>query len=265
MDEPARYEGCTGSNSINENISDLKAQIAANKRGTNLIYDLFNEYGGEVVQTYMAAIQKNAESAVRNHLKRIAKLHPEPLSAVDALDDGTEIHLKITIDPETGGAIFDFTGTMYQTYGNYNAPPSLVRSAIIYVIRCIINDEIPLNQGCLTPIEIVIPEGTILSPSPGAAVFSGNSSTSSRMTDVILKAFEACAASQGTMNGIQMYGVEKSKPGEPFSGYKFMYGETICGGSGAGPTWHGVSGVHTVSYDQLISLYYPMLTWWFST
>ena len=255
VDEPAQYLGCTGSNSINENISDLKAQIAANKRGTNLINELFGEYGGKVVQTYMAAIQQNAENAVRNHLKRIAKLHPKPLVASDALDDGTEIHLKITIDPATGSAVFDFAGTMYQTYGNYNAPPSLVRSAIIYVLRCIINDDIPLNQGCLAPIEIVIPEGTILSPSPGAAVFSGNSSTSSRMTDVILKAFEACAASQGTMNGIQMYGVEKAKPGEPFAGYKFMYGETICGGSGAGPTWHGVSGVHTVTETFPLSFF----------
>jgi 5-oxoprolinase (ATP-hydrolysing) len=214
-----------------------------------LIKELFNDYGATVVQTYMLAIQKNAESAVRNHLKKIAQVHPGQLEAAESLDDGTEIRLQITIDPETGGAKFDFTGTMPQTYGNYNAPPSLVRSAIIYVLRSIINDEIPLNQGCLSPIDIVIPEGTILSPSSGAAVFSGNSSTSSRLTDVILKAFRACAASQGTMNGIQMYGGEKGKPGEPFAGYSFMYGETICGGSGAGPTWDGVSGIHTVSWE----------------
>ncbi|KAL7915569.1 putative 5-oxoprolinase [Trichoderma velutinum] len=245
VDGPAQYPNCTGSNSIYENISDLKAQIAANQRGSNLIEELFKEYGREVVQTYMQAIQKNAETAVRNHLKRIGKTHPQPLEAADQLDDGTEIRLRITIDPELGDAIFDFEGTMPQTHSNYNAPPSLVRSAIIYVLRCIINDDIPLNQGCLSPIDIRIPEGSILSPSSGAAVYSGNSSTSSRLTDVILKAFEVCAASQGTMNGIQMYGGEKAKPGEKFAGYTFMYGETICGGSGAGPTWNGVSSIHT--------------------
>ena len=194
----------------------------------------------------MLAIQQNAEGAVRNHLKKFGKLHPEPLVAVDQLDDGTEIRLKITIDAESGDAIFDFDGTMPQSNSNYNAPPSLTRSAVIYVLRCIINDDIPLNQGCLSPIDIRVPEGSIIAPSTGAAVFSGNSSTSSRLTDVILKAFQHCAASQGTMNGIQMYGGLKAKPGEKFTGYAFMYGETICGGSGAGPTWKGVSGIHTV-------------------
>ncbi|CAH0057999.1 unnamed protein product [Clonostachys solani] len=245
VDGPAQYAGCTGSNSLHENISDLKAQVAASHRGSSLIKNLFDQYGPNAVQVYMEAIQKNAESAVRNHLKKIARRHPEPLVAEDGLDDGTRIHLKITINPETGHGEFDFTGTGIQTFGNYNAPTSIVWSAIIYVLRCIINDDIPLNQGCLNPIKIVIPDGTILSSASGAAVYACNSATSNRLTDVILKAFQVCGASQGTMNGIQMYAVEKAKPGEPFAGYRYVYGETICGGSGAGPTWNGVSGVHT--------------------
>lgn len=250
VDGPAKYPGCTGSNSIQENISDLKAQIAANQRGCTLIKELFEEYGRQVVQTYMLAIQKNAEGAVRSQLKHIAKLHPQPLVAADTLDDGSEIHLKITTDPGTGGARFDFSGTGYQTSRNSNAPPSVVRSAIIYVLRCIIYEDIPLNQGCLSPVDIVIPEGTILSASSGAAVYGCNSATSNRLTDVILQAFQTCAASQGTMNGVQMYGGEMTKAGKQFAGYSFVYGETICGGSGAGPTWNGVSGVHTVRYTS---------------
>ncbi|CAK7237845.1 hypothetical protein SBRCBS47491_010172 [Sporothrix bragantina] len=243
--KPAEYPGCTGSNSIEENISDLKAQIAANQRGSNLIRDLFEEYGTEAVQTYMAAIQKNAELAVRQHLMKIAQKFPEPLSAFDTTEDGSEIHLKITIDPKTGSADFDFTGTMAEAYYSNNGTPSIVRSAIIYVLRCIINDDIPLNQGCLAPINIIVPEGTVISPSEGAAVYGCNSMIANRITDVILKAFRHCAASQGTMNGLQLYGGELYGADGSFNGYSYMYGETICGGSGAGPTWNGASGVHT--------------------
>ena len=155
---------------------------------------------------YMAAIQKNAELAVREHLKKIAKLYPEPLRAFDTTEDGTEIHLEITIDPKTGDADFNFTGTMPETYYSNNGPPSVVRSAILYVLRCIIDEDIPLNQGCLAPINIIVPDGTVISPSPGAAVYGCNSMIANRVTDVILKAFRHCAASQGTMNGVQLYG-----------------------------------------------------------
>lgn len=246
VEEPAKYPNCTGSNSIHENLSDIKAQIAANHRGIALIQELFKEFGREVVQTYMVAIQKNAENAVRNHLKKIAKARPQPLIAQDGLDDGTEIHLKITINAETGDAVFDFTGTTYQSIHHDNGTPSLLRSAMIYVLRCVINEDVPLNKGCLDPIEIVVPDGCVLAPSPSAAVYGCNSSIANRVTDVILKAFGAAAASQGTMNGIQMCGGEESEPGQmTFTGYKYVYGESICGGSGAGPTWHGASAVHT--------------------
>ncbi|GAD95409.1 hypothetical protein ANI_1_1666074 [Paecilomyces variotii No. 5] len=268
--DPAQYEGCVGSNSINDNLSDLKAQIAANQRGSLLIQELFAAYGTKVVQSYMAAIQRTAELAVRRYLKKVAMSHPHPLKAVDYLDDGTEIHLEVRIDAADGSAEFDFTGTGPETYGNRNAPSSLVYSAIIYVLRAMINEEIPLNQGCLQPVNIIIPENTVLSPSSGAAVYTGNSLTSQRLTDVVFKAFKTCAASQGCMNSVQIYGGEKAKPGEPFAGFTFMYGETLCGGSGAGPTWRGVSGVHTnmtntrVSDCEILEKRYPVLVKQFS-
>lgn len=249
--DPAQYPGSVGSNSINDNLSDLKAQIAANQRGSLLIQGLFAEYGTRVVQRYMAAIQQTAEVAARNYLKMVAKERRQPLRAVDYLDDGTEIHLEVRIDGETGSADFDFTGTDLETYGNRNAPASLVYSAIIYALRAMINEEIHLNQDCLSPINIIIPPNTVLSPSSGAAVYTGNSLTSQRLTDVVFKAFETCAASQGCMNSVQMYGGEKAKPGDPFAGFTFMYGETICGGSSAGPTWRGVSAAHTVENSRL--------------
>lgn len=245
-EDPAQYPGCLGSNSISDNLSDLKAQMAANQRGSLLIDELFREHGTKTVQAYMAAIQKTAENAVRDYLKKVAASHPEPLKAIDYLDDGTEIHLEVRIDSETGSADFDFTGTGPESYGNRNAPPSLVYSAIIYILRAMIDEDIPLNQGCLNPINVIVPENTVLSPSSGAAVYTGNSLTSQRVTDVCFKAFKACAASQGCMNSVQMYGGSKAKGGEAFAGFTFMYGETICGGSGGGPTWDGTSAVHTV-------------------
>ncbi|KAI5919036.1 Hydantoinase B/oxoprolinase-domain-containing protein [Camillea tinctor] len=269
-EDPAQHPGCVGSNSIQDNLSDLKAQIAANQKGSLLIRELFAEHGTYTVQHYMAAIQGTAETAVRKYLKRIVGLRPGPLKAVDYLDDGTEIHLEVRIDPVTGNADFDFTGTGPESYGNRNAPRSLVFSAIIYALRAMINEDIPLNQGCLAPTNVIIPENTILSPSSGAAVYTGNSLTSQRVTDVVFKAFQTCAASQGCMNSVQMYGGQRAKPGEPFRGFTFMYGETICGGSGAGPTWNGVSAVHTnmtntrVSDLEILEKRYPILVKQFS-
>jgi 5-oxoprolinase (ATP-hydrolysing) len=145
----------------------------------------------------MYAIQDNAELSVRNLLRRVhEKFKGRNLSAVDFMDDGSPIRLKIDIDPEKGEGTFDFNGTGPQVYGNINAPEAVTFSAIIYVLRCLIEDEIPLNQGCLKPITIRIPKGSFLSPADGAAVVGGNVLTSQRVTDVLLRAFEACAASQ---------------------------------------------------------------------
>lgn len=145
----------------------------------------------------MYAIQSTAELAVRNLLKDLyKKFGGRPLEAIDYMDDGSPIQLKVTIDGESGSAVFDFEGTGPEVYGGWNAPISISHSAIIYCLRCMLWSDIPLNQGCLAPIDIRIPPKSILSPSATAAVVGGNVVTSQRITDVVFKAFQACAASQ---------------------------------------------------------------------
>ena len=148
----------------------------------------------------------------------------------DAMDDGSRIELRLTLDRASGSATFDFTGTSPEVRGNWNAPPAVTSAAVIYCARCLVNQEIPLNQGCLNPIEIIVPDGTLLSPSETAAVVGGNVLTSQRVTDVCLAAFDACADSQGCMNNLT------------FGDDTFGYYETVGGGAGAGPTWDGASG-----------------------
>ncbi|RMZ82531.1 hypothetical protein DV737_g2018, partial [Chaetothyriales sp. CBS 132003] len=245
FDLPSRYPGCSGSRNLSDNISDLKAQIAANARGITLIQGLINEYGLEVVQMYMYAIQSTAELAVRNLLKGLYHRYGgKPLEALDFMDDGTPIQLKITIE-EDGSAVFDFAGTGPEVNGNINAPEAITHSAIIYSLRCMINADIPLNQGCLGSIQIKIPKPSILSPTRTAAVVGGNVTTSQRVTDVVLRALHACAASQGDLNNLT-FGIDASTnatTGETVPG--FGYYETIAGGAGAGKNWDGESGVHT--------------------
>ena len=179
------------------------------------------------------------------------------------MDDGTPIVLKITIDGDTGSAIFDFTGTGPEVYGNTNAPEAITHSAIIYCLRSLIKSDIPLNQGCLTPIDIKIPTRSLLSPSKGAAVVGGNVLTSQRITDVILTAFQACAASQGCCNNLTFGTEGKTEAGGHLDG--FGYYETIAGGSGAGPTWDGSSGVHThmtntrITDPEILEKRYPCI------
>lgn len=227
-----------GSRNLSDNISDLKAQIAANHKGIQLVRELIDIYGLEVVQAFMNYIQQNAADCVRDMLKEIAadaknRTGDCILKATEFMDDGTPISLCIKINEENGTAVFDFTGTGYEVYGNCNAPKAIVMSAIIYCLRCMVGFDIPLNQGCLNPIDIIIPNNSILNPSEGAAVVGGNVLTSQRIVDVILKAFKVCAASCGCMNNITI-GDEK-----------WGYYETVGGGSGAGPNWNGTSGVHT--------------------
>ncbi|KAF2436136.1 hypothetical protein EJ08DRAFT_729338 [Tothia fuscella] len=243
-DEPAQYPGCSGTRCLADNINDLKAQVAANQKGINLITTLIEEYGENVVQFYMRSIQDNAEQSVKTLLKSVSKrFEGQDLSAVDFMDDGSPIKLKISIDAEKGEAVFDFTGTGPEVYGNTNAPEAVTYSAIIYCLRCLISEDIPLNQGCLKPIHVKIPKRSFLSPSDKAAVVGGNVLTSQRVTDVILKAFQACAASQGDCNNLTFgFGGNESGTDEVRG---FGYYETIAGGSGAGPTWDGTSGVHT--------------------
>ncbi|KAF8013717.1 hypothetical protein BT93_I1550 [Corymbia citriodora subsp. variegata] len=231
-----------GTRRLQDNLSDLHAQVAANQRGIILIKELIEQYGLDTVQAYMMYVQNNAEEAVREMLKSVAAKvssqsnHTGSSNSVtiveeDYMDDGSSIHLKLTIDSVKGEAVFDFSGTSPEVYGNWNAPEAVTAAAVIYCLRCLVDVDIPLNQGCLAPVKIHIPKGSFLSPSDKAAVVGGNVLTSQRVTDVILTAFQACACSQGCMNNLT------------FGDNTFGYYETIGGGSGAGPTWDGTSGV----------------------
>lgn len=243
--QPAQHPGCSGTRCLADNLNDLKAQIAANQKGINLISALISEYGDKVVDFYMRSIQQNAEQSVRALLKKVSeRFRGQDLHAKDFMDDGSPIELRITIDADKGEAVFDFDGTGPEVYGNVNAPEAVTYSAIIYCLRCLIDEDIPLNQGCLKPVTVKIPKGSFLSPSEGAAVVGGNVLTSQRVTDVVLRCFEVCAASQGDCNNLTFgFGGDKDDQGETIRG--FGYYETIAGGSGAGPTWNGTNGVHT--------------------
>ncbi|KAJ2508386.1 hypothetical protein IWW47_000637 [Coemansia sp. RSA 2052] len=270
LDEPARYPECTGTRNYRDVLSDLKAQIAANHRGIALVLALCQECGLDVVQAYMAHIQRTAEVAVRSLLANTRKLQGADggqLCGSDSMDDGSKIALSVTID-EDGGAVFDFNGTSPEVYGNTNAPPSVTYSAIIYCLRCMVQSELPLNQGCLAPVRVVIPEHSLLSPSPTAAVVGGNVLTSQRLCDVILSAFGAAAASQGCMNNLT-FGIPATEAnGSRQEGWGYY--ETIAGGHGAGPTWDGQSGVHThmtntrITDPEILERRYPVILHQFS-
>jgi len=243
QEEGTEKQVVPGTRRVEDNLSDLKAQVAANQRGITLIGELIDQYGLEVVQAYMHHVQANAEEAVREMLKTMAHhvVSQTPsakqgaslvvLESEDYMDDGSTIHLKLTIDGSKGEASFDFEGTSPEVHSNWNAPEAVTAAAIIYCLRCLVDVDIPLNQGCLAPVSIHIPKGCFLSPSDKAAVVGGNVLTSQRITDVVLTAFQACACSQGCMNNLT------------FGDRTFGYYETIAGGSGAGPTWNGTSGV----------------------
>lgn len=242
LHDPAQYEGCSGTRRLSDNLSDLKAQISANQKGINLIERLVSEFSLDVIILYMNAIQDNAASTVQKKLVEITKnLGSTEFESEDFMDEGSKIKLKIKITPEEN--IFDFTGTSPQMYGNLNAPEAITNSALIYCLRCLVDQDIPLNQGCLRPAKIIIPKGSILSPLEGAAVVGGNVMTSQRVTDVILKAFKVMADSQGDCNNLTFGTGGHDGKGGYTQG--FGYYETIGGGHGAGDGWNGVSGVHT--------------------
>ncbi|KAI7829151.1 5-oxoprolinase [Kickxella alabastrina] len=277
LDEPARFPGCSGSRNYRDVVSDLHAQIAANQRGITLVYQLCDERGLPIVQAYMRHIQRTAEAAVRSLLRDArARLiagagadadpdKPVRLAAADHMDDGSRISLAVEISAD-GSAVFDFSGTSPEVYANTNAPPSVTSSAIIYCLRCMVRSDLPLNQGCLAPVTIRIPPGSLLAPSPTAAVVGGNVLTSQRLCDVILTAFGAAAASQGCMNNLT-FGVP---PSAPDAADGWGYYETIAGGHGAGPTWDGQSGVHThmtntrITDPETLERRYPVILHRFS-
>jgi len=250
---PGRLKGNSGTRNLSDNLSDLRAQVAANNSGIRLLQQLVREYGLFTVEAYMKFIQHNAEMSVRDMLKVFAAENGTRSHAIDYMDDGTPIELTIDIDEATGDATFDFTGTGPQVLGNHNAPPAVTYSAVIYSLRSLVGQDIPLNQGCLAPIKFIIPKYCLLNPSDDAAVVGGNVLTSQRVVDVVLMAFRACAASQGCMNNLT------------FGDEKFGYYETIAGGAGAGPSWNGRSGVHThctntrITDPEILERRYPVL------
>ena len=213
---------------LSDNRADLEAQLAANNTGVRLLIELVDHYGLDTVLTYMKFIRDNAANSVR---KALAQLSDGKFEFTDQMDDGTAVGVTLLIDGER--AVIDFGGTGTESKGNLNAPPAVVRAAVLYALRCLVAEVIPLNDGCLEPIEMIIPDPSLISPRPGRAVAGGNVETSQRLVDVLLAAFDLAAASQGTMNNVT------------FGNDTFGHYETICGGVGAAPGYPGASAVHT--------------------
>lgn len=211
-----------------QNIQDFKAQIAANAKGMQELHSMVAQYGQQTVLAYMAHVQNNAEEAVRRAIGALS--NGEFAYPMDA--EG-QIKVAITIDSANRSAKIDFTGTSEQLTSNFNAPKAVCYAAVLYVFRTLVDDNIPLNAGCLKPLEIAIPEGCMLSPRYPAAVVAGNVETSSAIVDALYGALGVMAASQGTMNNFT------------FGNDRYQYYETICGGSGAGADFDGTDAVHT--------------------
>ncbi len=210
------------------NIADFKAQLAACEKGMQELLKMVDHYGLEVVQAYMRHVQDNAEESVRRVLDVLAD------GAFDyEMDDGSRICVRIALDRAARSARIDFSGTSPEHAGNFNAPSAIARAAVLYVFRCLVADRIPLNEGCLKPLEIVLPEGSMINPRYPAAVVAGNVETSQAIVDTLLGALGVCAAAQGTMNNIT------------WGNDTHQYYETLCGGEGASEGHHGCSAVHT--------------------
>ena len=211
-----------------QNVADLKAQVAACRRGIREVGRMVEDFGPEVVSAYMGHVQDNAEESVR---RLVDALHDSACTC--GTDQGYRVTASIRVDRAQRSATIDFTGTSPQQPGNFNAPAAVTRAAVLYVLRCMVDEEIPMNEGCLRPVDIVIPPGCMLAPTPPAATVAGNVETSQVITDTLFGALGALAAAQGTMNNLT------------FGNSRFQYYETICGGSGAGPGFDGTSAVHT--------------------
>jgi 5-oxoprolinase (ATP-hydrolysing) len=238
---------------VEENLADLRAAVAASHRGAEALLALAREHGRETVAYYMNALKARAEARLREALSR---LPASTYEAVDSLDDGSPIQIEIRISAD--GAVVDFTGSAGVHPGNLNAPPAVVRSAVLYVLRLLIAEPLPLNEGILRPVEIRIPPGMLNPPFPddpaeAPAVVGGNVETSQRVVDTLLKALGLAACSQGTMNNLL------------FGNARFGYYETVCGGAGAGPGFHGASAVHThmtntrITDPEVLEHRYPVL------
>jgi 5-oxoprolinase (ATP-hydrolysing) len=211
-----------------QTIADLRAQIAANEKGVQELKAMVAQFGRSTVAAYMKHVQDNAEESVR---RVITALNDGQFTL--ALDNGARIAVKVTVDAVQRAATIDFSGTSAQLPNNFNAPKSVTMAAVLYVFRTLVDDEIPLNAGCLKPLTVIVPEGCMLNPNPPAAVVAGNVETSSCVTNALYGALGVMAASQCTMNNFT------------FGNETHQYYETISGGSGAGPGFDGTSVVQT--------------------
>ena len=231
-----------------QNVNDLKAQIAANAKGVAELEKMIENFSLDVVQAYMGHVQDNAAESVARVL---AKLHDSSFDY--EMDQGCHIRVKITVDRERREATVDFTGTSPQRADNFNAPEPVTRAAVLYVFRVMVEDMIPMNAGCLRPIRIIVPEGTMLTPKYPAAVVAGNVEVSQAVTNCLFGALGAMAAAQGTMNNLT------------FGNDQYQYYETICSGSPAGPGWNGTPGVHThmtnsrLTDPEILELRFPVV------
>ena len=209
-----------------QNIADLRAQVAANEKGVQELKRMVAHFGLDVVQAYMGHVQDNAEECVR----RVIGVLKDGEFAYE-MDNGAVIRVKITIGEDRRSATVDFTGTSGQLESNFNAPSAVVYAAVLYVFRTLVDDDIPLNAGCLKPLHVIVPEGSMLNPRPPAATVAGNVETSQCLTDAIYGALGVMAAACGTMNNFT------------FGNAKYQYYETVSGGTGAGPGFDGTDTV----------------------
>jgi 5-oxoprolinase (ATP-hydrolysing) len=231
-----------------QNINDIKAQMAANEKGVAELRKMVAQFTLPVVKAYMQHVQDNAAESVRRVLDR---LHDAEYSY--AMDQGTTINVKITVDKKKREASVDFTGTSPQQPNNFNAPEPVTRAAVLYVFRVMVDNDIPMNAGCLRPINIVVPQHTMLTPEYPAAVVAGNVEVSQAVTNCLFLALGALAAAQGTMNNLN------------FGNKKYQYYETICSGSPAGPGFNGTDAVHThmtntrLTDPEVLEFRYPVV------
>jgi 5-oxoprolinase (ATP-hydrolysing) len=216
------------SRNVDQNLADLRAQVAACAKGAEELRKMVGHFGLPVVRAYMGHVQDNAEEAVR----RVLDVLKDGAFEYE-MDSGARIRVRISIDRTRREAVIDFTGTSAQQPTNFNAPSAVCKAAVLYVFRTLVDDEIPMNAGCLKPLRIVIPDGCMLAPRYPAAVVAGNVETSQAITDTLYGALGVLAASQGTMNNFT------------FGNERYQYYETIAGGSGAGPDFDGASAVQT--------------------
>ena len=231
-----------------QNVGDVRAQIAANEKGVRELAVMVEQFGLEVVQAYMGHVRSNAAEGVRRVIDRLKSGR-----FVQKMDSGAEIHVRIDVDADARCATIDFSGSSAQVPDNFNAPPSIVQAAVLYVFRTLVREDIPLNDGCLEALNIIVPEGSMLQPKSPAAVAAGNVETSQAITNALYGALGMLAAGQGTMNNLT------------FGNSRYQYYETICGGAGAGHEFCGASAVHThmtntrLTDPEILESHYPVL------